>query len=195
MKEMATMSRMKVLIMQMHLMMLFEASYEEESCLSDSDYQVSTTDSSDAERNANQNDSDTEVNESQDNDDQDSVLVQNDGEWNKVGTAKSCTFPLRREDLLVLIANTSKVWPIDMYQLFVTDDVVDFIVVETNRFSIQVLASQTVSRVEIECSASNRSGRNEDVLGHCYFNGNKSFARNFVLLVKSKLYQWKLISD
>ena len=53
---------------------------------------------------------------------------------------------LLEEELLVQPADTRQVWPIDIFELFVTDEVVDCIVAETNRYASQVIDSQTITR-------------------------------------------------
>ena len=47
---------------------------------------------------------------------------------------------------MILLANTDKVWCIDMLELFVTEQVLDLIIIETNTFASQELASRTITR-------------------------------------------------
>ena len=67
-----------------------------------------------------------------------------------VPSAASCSFLFSgREKLCRRPTSTAvknKIWLIDVFQLFVTNDVVDLIVDETNRFATQVLQSQIVTR-------------------------------------------------
>ena len=51
-----------------------------------------------------------------------------------------------REEVLILPANTDKVWPIDMLELFVIDQVLDLNFIEINRFASQKLASRMMTR-------------------------------------------------
>ena len=72
---------------------------------------------------------------------------QNAGKWSDIFNASTRTYPFTwKEKLVILPANADKVWPIDMFRLFVIDEVVDLIVLETNRFATQAIASQTVTR-------------------------------------------------
>ena len=47
---------------------------------------------------------------------------------------------------MTLPVYTNKVWSFDMYQLFVTDQVLDLIITETNRFASQERTSKTITR-------------------------------------------------
>ncbi|KAF2364254.1 PiggyBac transposable element-derived protein [Trinorchestia longiramus] len=181
-------------------------SYEEESSASDSDSCVSTIGDSDTEPNATQNDSDTEVNETHPDDDmeeievqanQESGLVQSDGEWNDIVTATSRAFPFTgKEELLVLPANTAKVWPIDVYQLFVTDQVVDFIVEETNRYANQVIAAKTITRKSrLKVWHPTDSAEIKKFLGIVILMGINPLPKTTLHWSKSKLYPGKLIPD
>ena len=40
----------------------------------------------------------------------------------------------------------NKIWPIDIYQQMVTNDVIDIIVAETNRYAEQVIEFETATR-------------------------------------------------
>ena len=40
-----------------------------------------------------------------------------------------------KEEVMILPVNTDKAWPIDMLELFVTDQILELIYIETNRFS------------------------------------------------------------
>ena len=51
-----------------------------------------------------------------------------------------------KEQVMILTANPDKVLPTDMHELFVTDLVLDMIVIETNRFASQELVSRTLTR-------------------------------------------------
>ena len=66
-----------------------------------------------------------------------------------VPSAASHSFPFSGREVLyrrpTSTAAENKIWPIDVFQLFVSDDVVDFIVDETNHFATQVLQLQTLT--------------------------------------------------
>ena len=132
-------------------------------------------------------DTNNEGNETQNEDDMDGIDVQADqesgpaqieSEWNDTVTAVHMHF-LLEEELLVQPADTRQVWPIDIFELFVTDEVVDCIVAETNRYASQVIDSQTVtrkSRLNVWRPTDRAEIINEEVPGHCYANGNFSSA-------------------
>ena len=43
-------------------------------------------------------------------------------------------------------SHEGKVWPIDVFSLFISDDIISLMVRETNRYACQVIAGQTVTR-------------------------------------------------
>ena len=131
--------------------------YEEESLASDSDSSSNSDDGSDTEiiGDGETKDTNNEGNETQNEDDMDGIDVQSDqesgpaqieSEWNDTVTAVPRAFPFGGKEQLVQPADTRQVWPIDIFELFVTDEVVDCIVAETNRYASQVIDSQTVTR-------------------------------------------------
>ena len=145
---------------------LDDSSYEKESLASDSKLSRNSDDGSDTEIIGETEDTNNEGNETQNEDDMDGIDVQADqesgpaqieSEWNDTVTAVPHAFPFRgKEELLVQPADTRQVWPIDIFGLFVTDEVVDCIVAEPNRYASQVIDSQMVTKkIEIECLAAN----------------------------------------
>ena len=83
-----------------------------------------------------------------------------------------------------------------LYQLFVTDGVVDFIVAETNRFASQDLASQTVTQ-QSRLNVWHPTDQTEMKTFSCIIilMGINPLPEISPYWSKSKLYQGKLVKD
>ena len=64
-------------------------------------------------------------------------------------TATQRSFPFTGKEELCVEASSSlegKIWPTEAYLLFLTDEIIDLIVTETNRYADQVIASRVLTR-------------------------------------------------
>ena len=146
-------------------------------------------------------DTNNEGNETQNEDDMDGIDVQADqesgpaqieSEWNDTVTAVPHALPFRgKEELLVQPADTRQVWPIDIFELFITDEVVDCIVAETNRYASQVIDSQTVTK-KSRLNAWRPTDRAEmrKFLGIVMLIGIFPLPKISLYWSKSQLYSW-----
>ena len=189
-----------------HSDLLDDSSYEEDSLASDSDSSSNSDDGSDTEIIGETEDTNNEGNETHNEDDMDGIDVQADqesgpaqieSEWNDTVTAVPRAFPFTgKEELLVQPADTRQVWPIDIFELFVTDEVVDYIVAETNRYASQVIDSQTVTR-KSRLNVWRPTDRAEmrKFLGIVMLMGICPLPKISLYWSKCQLYQEKLIPD
>ena len=173
-----------------------DTSDDESENLEDSDYQVGSSESDSdthAEMNTTQDDEDTSEAEEQTN--QSPEPAQNDWANNVIATSRIYSFT-GKEEVMIRPANTDKVWPIDMFELFVTDQVLDFIVQKTNRFASQELASKTMTRNSrlSKWSATDKAEMKK-FLGIIILMGIKPLPEISLYWSKSMLYKSELIPD
>lgn len=78
----------------------------------------------------------------------DDVVASSVRSWKAV-TSTQRSFPFTgKEELCVRPSSSAdgKIWPIDAYLLFLTEDIVDLMVTETNRYADQLIASRVLTR-------------------------------------------------
>ena len=86
--------------------------------------------------------------EEKEEDSDDDVAASSACSWKAV-TSTQGSFPFTGKEELCVRASSSadgKIWSIDVYLLFLTDDIVDLMVTETNRYADQVIASRVLTR-------------------------------------------------
>ncbi|XP_064109615.1 piggyBac transposable element-derived protein 4-like [Macrobrachium nipponense] len=128
----------------------------EEELSSDDEYIHSETGSSSSSEESLHDDSENQITEEeQENEEENEEEILNEdtsppnAEWTKVTKKARQHGFTGKEELCVTVHPSStdnQIWPIDVYKQIITDDIINLIVQETNRYAEQKISSVTVTR-------------------------------------------------
>ena len=136
---------------------------------------------------------------SSEEDDFEDIELVSEGQWSAV-SSKQHTFTFISGEELCLTASSSaadgQIWPVDIYLQFLTIDIIDMIVRETNRYAEQSIAATVVTR-KSRLNDWNATTREEikKFIGLVIYMGLVPLPELSLYWSKSLLYHNKLVSD
>ena len=166
---------------------------------SDDEYIHSETVSNSSSENSLNDEIESQSNEEEEDNEEENLnedISSPDAEWMKV-TRKARQHGFTGTEELCVRAHPSstanQIWPIDLYKQIITDDIINLIVQETNRYAEQKISSVTVTRSKLRQWVPMNKGEIEKFIGLIIYMGLVPLPDIQIYWSKSRIYRNELV--